>query len=187
MKRANFDSSYGVVTAEPGCREINNVYGAIGFNGMLLQCLLEKIPEFKCIFRPFDTKLDWFWAAKFSFSNGNITVFFPWGSDRKSGQSVVLRAQNEVTIDQVRYIIKEIIGIFWWEYFSHSHHNPRGKMPKDVFGRIMPDGRRLVPNWYIDPRANIHPVLNEDGSVDMFLSHLEARRFFENAGWEIAS
>ena len=187
MKRAELDANYGVIVDEPGCREINDVYGAMSFNVMSLEALLRRIPEFASAFRPCDTELDWFWAAMFNFPNGNVTIFFPWYSDRKHGQSVVLRAQNDVINDQVRYIIKEVVSIFWWEYFAHSHHNPNERIPKKIFGRIMSDGRRLVPNWYIDPRANIHPVLNEDGSVDMFRSHLEARKFFENAGWEIAS
>lgn len=54
-------------------------------------------------------------------------------------------------------------------------------IPSSIHGKKLADGRKVVPKFFVEVRANIHPV----NGGDPFLSWLEAERWFNNQGWEI--
>jgi len=54
-------------------------------------------------------------------------------------------------------------------------------IPSSIHGKKLADGRKVVPKFFVEVRANIHPV----NGGDPFLSWLEAEKWFKDHGWEI--
>ncbi|OGI28550.1 MAG: hypothetical protein A2288_03375 [Candidatus Moranbacteria bacterium RIFOXYA12_FULL_44_15] len=162
---------------------LNRLYDAVGGSGAYFKQLFPTLPEFVRIWRPI-SKEDWFWVAEFRVDGKMIEVFFPWcqnwHSEIRLDKSIVFCGEDGQKEHLV--IFQKIVDIFWEKYFSQSHHDPRRKLPGGIFSRTLNDGRRVVPVWYVDVRAYLNPV----HGGDPVLSHVVARDWFEEQGYEVA-
>ena len=175
--------NYVISSHVKGIDDLTNVYDALrSFPHTFFSKLLQRIHEFKSIGKPLGTREDWFLVSEFSFDEGDVAVFFPWKSNVGEKRSVSVRTELGVKEDHVRYTVKEVLDILWWEYFSRSHHDPRRVLPEKIFGRILKNGDKIVPRWYVDVRAYLYPV----AGGDMMASHLAAKEYFNSRGWEVA-
>ncbi len=175
--------SFSVSSHVKGMNELSDVYDALsGFPEALFSKLLQRIHEFTCIGRLCGESKNCYLISEFTFLEGNIVIFFPWKINGGEKRLVTVHTQAGVKEDQIRYIVKEVLDILWWEYFSRSHHDPQRNLPEKIFGRILGNGEKIVPWWYVDVRAYLCPVLGGD----MIASHVAAKEYFQSKGWNIA-
>lgn len=177
-----FEQGHGTSIYPENVDVLNRLYDVVGGNGFSLKYLLSKLPEFRKLKYP--RGYDWFWIAELSVKDGTVDIFFPmcqdWHADLRLNRSIALFAEG-VPEKQYLTIFQKVVDVFWDEYFLRSHHNPKRKLPDEIFSRILADGRKAVPMWYVDVRASLNPVA--DG--DMFLSHLVAKKWFEDQGYVV--
>ena len=174
----------GVSFYPEGVNDLNRLYNIIGGNGSSLVGRFQSSPGFIRVWQP--NEGDWFWVVEFSVSNGKASILFPWCQDwaKMDGVSLdksIALCTNGASEKQLLDIFQNALDVFWDIYFAHPFHDRTQKLPERIFSRTLKDGRRAVPEWQVDVRANLNPV----NGGDMFISHLAARRWFEDQGYVI--
>jgi hypothetical protein len=173
--RKNFSfGEYGEAIYPKDIDVLNRLYDAIS-----LHCLK------KCQwFTQFLTGLikgKWYQIAELSINDGKMLIFFPWRQDWEGDiqldQSIAVCVAN-ISEEKYLAIFKNVLDIFWEEYFSKPSRRSN-KLPEKIFSRVLDNGKNAVPKWYVNVRAFLHPV----PGGDPFLSHLAARKWFEDQGY----
>jgi hypothetical protein len=167
-----------------GINDFNRLFNVIHRNGLGLESIFHSSPGFIRVWRP--SEGDWFWVVEFSVSNGKVSILFPWCQDWAEIDGVrldksIALCTNGASKKQLIDIFQKALNLFWDIYFAHPFHDCTRKLPEKIFSRTLKDGRRAVPEWQVDVRANLNPV----NGGDMFISHLAARRWFEGQGYVI--
>jgi hypothetical protein len=167
-----------------GIDVINRLFDLISGSGEYFKHLFSVLPEFVRIWRPNFAREDWFWVAEFSVAGGGLVeIFFPWCQNRygnlKLNKSSALRG-SAVREEDAFEMFQRVVDIFWDRYFSRSYHNPKRKLPQEIFSRTLNDGRKVVPGWYVDVRAYFHPI-----GGDASASYSMAIDWFRQQGYEI--
>lgn len=180
INRKDFSTQYGDSIYPESIDILNRLYDVGGLNRPFIAHLIKDIPGFINVCG--DDQGDWFCVVKFlTKENQELGIFFPWcqnwDGDLRLNKSIALCAPNDAR-DQYLDILQKVTDCFWDQYFRRSCHNPRRRMPTEIFYRILEDGQKAVPWWYVDVRASMNPV----AGGDPFLSHLDAKKWFEDQG-----
>lgn len=166
---------------------VNKICNYLSFNGSVLENVGRHSDMYIVMDRArTNDGYHWFWGLYFKVGSGEVAVLFPWGmrglySEIKLDRSIAVYCKGDVSLEKINAILEAIEGAFWTIYFKTKNCHG-GKIPSEIFGRITKEGKRIVPKWYVEVRAKLNPVNNDDP----FLSWLEAEKWFQNQGWEIA-
>lgn len=173
----NFQMSRGVYPCENSNFDVlNRLCYTTGYSTFWLRALFENIQGFNNVFQGIKTSDDYYWYCKAIFfrSSGRIAVLFPWSSKQGLDRSVAVFGNDFETCAEV---VNDIVGIFWKEFFSRPYKGII--IPQEIFGREV-NGRRIVPKWYNEDRAFLHPIDN-----DPVKSWVAAEQWFAEQGWEV--
>ncbi len=116
---------------------------------------------------------------KFSFGEDKIIFVIPWGYKfDPHGKLTIYHSENakEKSIE----VVKKMTDIYWDEYFRRKPYFDEKEIPTSILSRDLPDGKKLIPEWYVEVRAFIH------STGCQFTSWLQAEKWFTDQGYVVA-